>query len=84
MSLAFDFGKQAERYALNYLLQKGYFLLAKNYRYNHAEVDLLMQENKQLVCVEVKARNTTFFGEPESFINIKKIKNLVQATDFFI
>ena len=84
MSLAFDFGKLAERYALNYLLQKGYFLLAKNYRYNDAEVDLLMQENKQLVCVEVKARNTAFFGEPESFINTKKIKNLVQATGFFI
>ena len=49
MSLALDFGKHAERYALNYLLQKGYLLLAKNYRYNHAEVDLLMQENKQPV-----------------------------------
>ena len=34
--------------------------------------------------MEVKARNTAFFGEPESFINTNKIKNLVQATGFFI
>ena len=84
MSLAFDFGKHAERYALNYLLQKGYLLLAKNYRYNRAEVDLLMQKNNQLVCVEVKARSTAFFGSPESFISPKKIRNLVQAVDFFM
>ena len=62
MSLAFDFGKQAERYALNYLLQKGYFLLAKNYRYNNAEVDLLMQENKQLVCGSKSKEYCFFWG----------------------
>jgi putative endonuclease len=84
MSLAYDFGKQAELFALNYLEQKGYQLLAKNYRYKHAEIDLLMQKNKHLICIEVKARSTSFFGEPESFINSKKIKNLVLAVNFFI
>lgn len=31
------FGNEAEEKALDYLLQKGYTLLEKNYRYGHAE-----------------------------------------------
>jgi len=49
------FGTQAEEKALEYLLQRGYQLLEKNYRYAHAEVDLLMRKKDKLICVEVKA-----------------------------
>ena len=58
------FGNEAEEKALDYLLQKGYTLLEKNYRYGLAEVDLLMQKKEKLICVEVKARSTDFFGTP--------------------
>ena len=60
------FGNEAEEKALDYLLQKGYTLLEKNYRYGHAEVDLLilMQKKEKLICVEVKARSIDFFGTP--------------------
>lgn len=66
------FGNEAEQKALDYLLQKGYTLLEKNYRYGHAKVDLLMQKKKKLICVEIKARSIDFFGTPESFICLKK------------
>jgi hypothetical protein len=55
---------------------------SKKLSLNHAEVDLLMQENKQLVCVEVKARKTAIFGEPESFINNKKLRILYKRQIF--
>ena len=42
------FGNEAEEKALDYLLQKGYTFLEKNYRYGHAEVDLLMQKKEKL------------------------------------
>ena len=78
------FGKQAEERVLSFLIEKGYIFLEKNYRYRHAEVDLLVRHKNELICVEVKARSTTFFGTPESFISSKKIKLLVQAVDHFI
>jgi putative endonuclease len=78
------FGLIAEEKALKYLLGKGYCLLEKNYRYGHAEVDLLMQKNQYLICVEVKARSTDFFGSPESFITSKKIKLLVNVVDHYL
>lgn len=78
------FGIKAEEKALEYLLKKGYCLLEKNYRYGHAEVDLLMQKNGYLICVEVKARSTDFYGLPESFINAKKIKLIVSVVDHYL
>ncbi|CAI8292490.1 MAG: Uncharacterised protein [uncultured Bacteroidota bacterium] len=78
------FGNEAEEKALDYLLQKGYTLLGKNYRYGHAEVDLLMQKKEKLICVEVKARSTDFFGTPQSFISSKKIQLIVSVVDHYI
>lgn len=66
------FGQEAESKALNFLTNKGYKLLEKNYRFGKAEIDLLMKDDNILVCVEVKARTSHFFGSPESFYHQKK------------
>ena len=78
------FGREAEKRALDYLTANDYILLRKNYRFRKAEVDLLMQKDDLLICVEVKARSTNFFGAPEQFITSKKIRLLVGAVDHFI
>ena len=78
------FGTKAEIYARDFLLNKGYLLLAQNYRYGRSEVDLLMQKKETLICVEVKARSTDFFGSPEKFISSKKIQLLVGAVNNYM
>jgi putative endonuclease len=55
MATHLNYGKWAEKAALEYLLAKGYQLLAANYRYQRAEVDLIMRQEKILVLIEVKA-----------------------------
>jgi len=77
-------GVEAERKALTFLSEKGYQLLQKNYRFQKAEVDLIMQQGTTLICVEVKARTTDFFGTPEQFVSSKKIKLLVRAMDHYL
>ena len=71
------FGQEAEQKALSFLVDKGYVLLEKNYRFGKAEIDLLMKHQDILICIEVKARSTDFSGTPESFISSKKIKLFV-------
>ena len=44
MTKAHDLGKKAEKLAASYLQNLGYKLLAKNYRYLKAEVDLIVQK----------------------------------------
>jgi putative endonuclease len=79
-----DFGKLAEELAENYLVQKNYKILAKNYRYQKAEIDIIAQFDNQIIIVEVKARKTDAFMLPQEAINKKKIKLIVSATNNFL
>lgn len=83
MSESFSFGREAESRAAIYFKNNGYIIRERNYRYQKAEVDLIAENEEFLVAVEVKARSSTYFGTPESFVNSKKIKLLVMAMDAY-
>ena len=63
-----DLGKSGEEIAANYLEKRGYVVLAKNYRYLKAEVDLIVQRENTIIGVEVKTRSARDFGNPQDFI----------------
>ena len=84
MSKAHDLGKKAENLAASYLQRSGYTLLAKNFRYLKAEVDLIVQKGETLVAVEVKARSLGFFVAPHEAVSYKKIQLLVDDLVFFV
>jgi len=79
-------GEEGEQIAKDYLLSKGYELVAKNYRYERAETDLIVKDekNKTLVFVEVKTRKTKTFGEPEDAVNEFKQAQLVKSAEGFM
>jgi len=77
-------GELGESLAENHLLKKGYKILAKNYVYDKAEIDILARNSDTLVVVEVKTRSTPDFGDPQSFVKPKQIRQLVKAADFFL
>ncbi|EIJ37961.1 putative endonuclease related to Holliday junction resolvase [Galbibacter orientalis DSM 19592] len=78
------FGQKAEEMAVALLFKKGYTILERNYRYNFAEVDVIAEINNQIICVEVKARSSIFYGDPQSFVIPKKIKLLVKVMNHYI
>lgn len=78
-----EFGKQAENQAVAYLQENGYEILERNFFFQHAEIDIIALKNNVLVVIEVKARSTDFFGNPESFVNPKKIQLLTKAIDHY-
>lgn len=79
-----ELGKKGEKIALNYLIDNGYKILEKNYRYLKAEVDIIAQKNNVLAAIEVKTRSTDYFGNPQDFVNPKKIKLLISAIDYYV
>lgn len=79
-----ELGKQGESQALQFLEKKGYTILENNWRYQKAEVDIIAQKENTLVVVEVKTRSSTDFGNPQDFVNSKKIKLLVTAIDAYV
>jgi putative endonuclease len=79
-----DTGKLGEDQAVSYLKGKGYQILERNYRHQHAEIDLVAQDGKTLVFVEVKTRSNVSFGNPETFVNYTKAKLVMKAAEHYI
>jgi putative endonuclease len=77
-------GKQAEELAKEWLIGKGYEFLDSNYRYKHAEIDLIFKFKGLLVFVEVKFRSGAGFGFAEEFVDYTKRKLIVKAADQYI
>jgi len=79
-----ELGIKGEKLAIDFLLKNGYKILEKNYRYLKAEVDIIAKKDNVLAAVEVKTRSTDYFGNPQDFVNPKKIKLLLSAIDYYV
>jgi putative endonuclease len=79
-----DLGKKAEDLAAEFLLKNGYKILARNFRYQKAEIDIITEKDSLIVIVEVKARSTDVFNLPQEAVNKKKIKSIVSAADHYL
>lgn len=77
-------GEEGENLATQYLEDKGYEILERNYTFQKYEVDIIALKDDTLVCVEVKTRSTPDFGLPQDFVKPAKIKRLVAAIDHYV
>lgn len=77
-------GKQGEAEATRFLQSEGYEVMARNFRYHHAEIDLIVKKGKLLVFVEVKTRTNLSFGNPEEFVSYTKAKLVMKAAEHYI
>ena len=84
MAEHYELGKKGEQLAVNYLINKGYKIVERNWRFQKAEIDIIATKDKTLISVEVKTRSTNDFGSPQDFVNKKKIKLMVSTMNEYI
>ncbi|KOR28113.1 hypothetical protein TI05_17560 [Achromatium sp. WMS3] len=77
-------GKAKEHLAHEYLKAQGLRLIARNVRYRCGELDLIMQDGKYLVFVEVRYRRSTKFGTPAESVVWKKQQRLRRAANCYL
>lgn len=77
-------GNQGESLAAAFLEEKGYRIVHRNYRYKHAEIDLIAEKDDWLIFVEVKTRSSLSFGYPEEFVDEKKINKILEGADQYV
>jgi putative endonuclease len=77
-------GKKAEDLAINYLLNKGYQIMCRNYRHGKAEIDIIAKQASHLCFVEVKARSSLHFGYPETFVKRLQQRLIKQAAESYM
>ncbi|QRM88925.1 YraN family protein [Lacinutrix sp. WUR7] len=79
-----ELGEKGEELAVDFLLQKGYAIMERNYRFQKAEVDIIAKLKDTLAIVEVKTRSTIDFGNPQDFLKPKQIQRIVKAVDHYV
>ena len=79
-----ELGKEGEAIALKYLKEKGFKIRESNWRSGRNEIDIIAQDGKFLVIVEVKSRKSNYAGEPEVAVDRKKQRLLIRAANIYI
>ena len=79
-----ELGRKGEEIALKYLTDKGYQLIARNYRFKRfGELDLIMQDGKYLVFVEVRTKKNTVFGTPLETVDYAKRRQIEKMAQLY-
>ncbi|MBS1645730.1 MAG: YraN family protein [Bacteroidetes bacterium] len=84
MAKTTEIGKQGEDMAASFLREKGYRIIAQNWRSRHLEIDLIAQKNQLLLIIEVKTRKNTLFGSPQHFVSKSKQQKLLKAAHEYL
>jgi putative endonuclease len=69
-------GTEGEDLAVAYLEGLGYRIHKRNYRFGRGEIDIVAQDGETLVFIEVKARRSNSFGDPEEAVTLRKRRQI--------
>jgi putative endonuclease len=77
-------GRQGQQLAEKFLRKKRMRILARNVNTGLAEIDLVAQDGRILVFVEVRSRWTQSDAQPEETANLPKQQRLVRGAKAFM
>lgn len=77
-------GDKAEGIARRYLTRQGLSFIAQNVRYRYGEIDLVMQDGKLLVFVEVRYRKNLSHGGALASVDYHKQQKLMKAASLYL
>jgi putative endonuclease len=84
LSLNKSLGSFGEELALQFLIEKGYCIIEKNFRCRLGEIDIIARNNDYITFIEVKTRYNNHFGSPCEAITFSKQKKLYKLAQVYI
>ena len=77
-------GTAGEAYVAKALRKQGYTLLASQWRCRFGEIDLIVQDRKYLVFVEVKLRKSGTFAQAMEYVDRRKQDKLRVTASMYL
>ncbi len=77
-------GDWGEDTVIEYLQNRGYEFVARNYHSRYGEIDVIVKNEEYLAFVEVKTRNTQSAARPSDFVDSRKQKKLIMTAAVFL
>jgi len=78
------FGENSETLAAWFLRQNGYKIIEQNYRNRMGEIDIIAQDRKTIVFVEVKSRRSVRYGSPKFAVTPKKQRTISRVALYYL
>ncbi|UCD10695.1 MAG: YraN family protein [Nitrospinaceae bacterium] len=79
-----NFGEEGEAAAAAFRRKKGYRILERNFRTNAGEIDLVAEQGRAVVFIEVKSRAGPVYGQPLDALTPAKVNKLRQMAALFL
>ena len=79
-----ELGNKGEQMAVDSLIEKGYTILERNFRFKHLEADIIARIENLLVVIEVKTRQYEFMAGPEKTVTKKKQRSIIKVANHYI
>src|SRR2546428_14185502 len=76
-------GNIGETVALQYLLKKGYDVVARNFCIGNGELDIISYHGESLVFIEVKTRSRRDAFAPQVAVTLRKEEQIVRLANAF-
>ena len=77
-------GRFGEAFCAEHLRKKGYRILAMNYRTRLGEIDLIAENRRYIVFVEVKLRRSDAFAQAREFVTRQKRQRILAAAQTWL
>lgn len=74
-------GAWGEAVAAAYLRKKGYRIVQQNFSTRFGEIDLIVQDARYIVFVEVKTRKSDRFGAAREAVDLHKQRRLIATAE---
>ena len=79
-----ELGKDGEEQATDYLKNKGYEIIERNYECRQGEIDIIAKDKEEYVFIEVKTRQNLHYGMPAEAVTPVKEKHIWNASKNYI
>lgn len=76
-------GDSGEELAAVKLEELGYRIIERNFRTRFGEIDIIAEDKKVLVFVEVKKKSSTKFGAPAEMVTTRKLQKIIKTAESY-
>ena len=77
-------GTKGEKIAEEFLKNKGFQIIEKNYKNKYGEIDIIAKQEEELIFVEVRTISSAQFSDPETWVDLKKQNKLIRMANLYI
>ncbi|MDO4743119.1 MAG: YraN family protein [bacterium] len=79
-----NIGYKGEDVVCRYLIKNDFLICARNYHSRYGEIDIVAENEKIIIFVEVKTRSKNSISSPGSFVDYRKQQKIIKTANYYL